>query len=305
MRRTGRGTALAVSLLAGLALGASAQEIVWTGSLELARGDYVFSEPTTSFWFSNGVDVRMGVIRIGASLPLVLQNNAVVARVGGIPLPTGGERHGELGGRGGNGSDGSNNGPGGQGGTSGSIAGLAAAEVEDPVVIEPGSYEIEVADPLLTVGTDLRIESGPLRSVFLGASAKPPLRSVESGVGTGAWDAGVGAGVVISIADLLVLVDATYWSYGDLPELELKDALSYGASIGALIGDGPVGWSVSLLGSMEIVAGLEPPVSVGADILISPARGPALRAGVRAGLTESASNVSASVGWSVPLRRGS
>lgn len=297
---------LTMPLLVGLAVPAAGQELVWTGSLEAMRGEYVFTEPTTSFWFSNGLDLRLGAVRIGASLPIVLQNGAVVSRVGGMPLPTGGEQHGALRGRGGSGTGGSGGGPAGQGGAwIGPVAGdalaAAAAEAEDPIPIEPGAYEVAVADPLLTLGADVRVGSGALRSVFVAVNAKPPLRSVESGVGTGAWDAGAGAGVALSAAGLLVLLDATWWSYGDLSELELKDALSYGASIGSLVGDGPFGWSISLLGSTEIVDGIEPPISLGGDLLFTPPGRPALRAGVRVGLTEAAADVSGSVGWSVPL----
>ena len=289
-----RGVALAATLL-GSAHSTGAQEVTWTGSLELTSGDYLFTERTTTFYLLNGLDARLGAFRIGVSLPLVMQDNPVVARVGPIPLPTGGEQHGELRGRGGGGGSGS--------GSSANRLPVdgAQSQGEDPIEIESGSYDLYIADPLLRLGLDLQPSSGPLRSVYLGASAKPPLKSVNSGVGTGAWDAGGGIGLTFVAGRLLFLLDATYWILGDLPELELKNALMYGAAVGSIFGDGPWGWSISLLGSTEIIEGVDPPVSLGANVLLTPSSGRSLRVGLRVGLTEAASDIGASLGWSLPV----
>ncbi len=289
------GVALVAALLLGSASSMRAQELTWTGSLEFASGDYFFTERTSTFYLMNGLDVQIGSLRLGASLPLVAQDNAIVAQVGGIPLPTGGEQHGELRGRG--------TGTGSGSGPSADRFPIASSTLaaDDPIEIEPGSYELYAADPLLSIGLDFDVAAGPLRALYLGASAKPPLNAEDSGIGTGAWDAGAGAGLTFVAGRLLLLLNATYWSFGDLPELELKDALTYGVGLGSVFGEGPWGWSLSLMGATEIIEGIDPPVSLGGDVLLTSESGRSLRAGLRVGLTEASSDFAASVGWSLPV----
>lgn len=290
----GLGLGFVVSLVA---VGpARAQDVTWAGSADLTSGDYYFTETTTAVWISNGLTVRSGVLRFDASLPFLLENSDVVTRVGGIPVPTGGSRYsGDVAGRGG--------GPGGSGGNSavGTMGGTMSGSMDPIVIEEPGSLTLEVADPMLGAGFDLPMSSSFLTSVRFGVSAKIPARSVESGVGTGEWDVGVGGGVSLAASRLYLMLDGTWWRLGDLPDLELKNVLAYGGALGGPFGDGSLGWAVSLWGATRMIDDVDPPASLGGDLYFNSISGRSLRLGVRFGLTESAPDLGASVGWSIPL----
>lgn len=264
---------------------AHAQDVTWSGGVDVTNGDYYFSERTTAVWIGNGLTARWDGFWLDASVPLLMQNSEAVTRVAGLPVPTGGARSGDVAGRGGSGS-----GPG-------------TGDMQRTIEIEePGSLEVDVADPMFGVGIDL-IPEGSVRSLRFGVSAKAPVRSVESGIGTGEWDFGVGGGTSIATGSLLVLLDGTWWALGDLPELELKDVLSYSAAVGGLLGDGSVGWTLSVTGSTTMIEDVEAPVSLGGDVLFWSEAGSSFRAGLRFGLTESAADLAGSLGWSVPLSR--
>ncbi|MEN8375943.1 MAG: hypothetical protein ABFS34_10885 [Gemmatimonadota bacterium] len=273
----------AAPVLLALALGAAgflpgapatAQEASWSGSVEVASGDYYFTERSTSVWVVNGVSASWGGVYVDASLPLLLQNSDAITRAGGLPVPTGGNRAGDGSGR----------------------------RHDELVVIEaPGSLELSLADPLLGAGLEFTPTNSPLRSVRVGASVKPPLRSAESGIGTGEWDAGAGAGASLELGSVLVMIQGSYWALGDTPDLELRDVFAYGAALGGFLRGDRLGWSVSVTGSTSMIDGVEAPVSIGGDVYLSLASARSLRAGVRSGLTESAADVAASVGWTIPL----
>lgn len=274
---------------------ARAQDLTWGGSADLTSGNYYFTETTTSVWISNSLNARVGPFRFDASLPFVLQNSDVVTRVAGLPIPTGGPRHsGDVSG----GGSGSGTG---MGGGTGTMADMVADSAERIQIEQPGSLTLELADPLLGAGVELTTSSTFLTSVRFGVSAKAPLRSVESGIGTGEWDVGVEGGVSFAAGRLSVLLDATWWSLGDLPDLELDDILAYGASVGGPVGDGSLGWSLSLWGATPMIDGIDAPVSAGGDLYVNSISGRALRFGVRFGLTDSAADVGGSVGWTIPI----
>ncbi|HSM07948.1 MAG TPA: hypothetical protein VLA33_02895 [Gemmatimonadota bacterium] len=278
MRESSLGLLFGAVLLGVAASTASAQEIAWAGSLDVTNGDYYFSERTTALWLTNGVVARSGAFWFDASLPVLLQNSDAVTRVGGLSVPTGGSRRG-----------------GGVGDGMGSDR-QRLLEIEDP-----GSLELDVADPLMGFGVDLPLGGGALRSVRVGVSAKAPMRSVDSGIGTGQWDFGVGAGTSVSAGSLVILLDGTWWMPGDMPDLELNDVLEYGGMVGGWFGDGSLGWSLVVSGSTSMIDDVAGPVSTGGDLLFWSDTGSSLRAGLRFGLTESAADVAVTLGWAVPL----
>lgn len=278
---------------------AGAQAVIWSGGVDVTTGDYYFSERTTAAWLVNEIDVRHGVVWAYANLPLVAQNSDVVTRVAGQPVPTGGKHSGDVAGRG----NGDGAGPGSAGASA--IPGTANASMagrQTIVVEEPGSFEVQVADPMFGAGVDLAPAGSPFRSVRFGVSAKAPIRDVASGVGTGEWDVGLEAGISLAAGSVLILADGAWWSLGDLPDLELRNMLAYSLALGGLFGDGAVGWSLSVDGSTPMIENVEAPIAVGGDLFFWSARGRSLRAGIRFGLTESAPDLAGSVGWVIPFR---
>ena len=293
------------------ASGLAGQSLSYDGSLSFSRGSYIFTEPTNSFWFSNGLTLRAGRFTLSGSLPVIIQNSGIISFVAGQPVATGGEDS-EAVGRRNKGEpvgthDGSGKGMDGRGSAALVDLPLGRQGVEDPVdgdsstVYFRGTYEVQVGDPLFSGSLELFASPGALRSVTLGVSAKAPLRSVESGVGTGAWDVGVGASVAAGSSRNLFLADLSWWSYGDLPDLVLDPGWMWGLSASRSFSAGRVAVSASFAGATAMVETMDAPMSVGLGLMVLPRVGRAVSAGVWFGLTEASPDISLSLAWSLRL----
>ncbi len=307
----GAGTLVRVLALAIVGpSGLAGQSLSYDGSASFSRGSYIFTEATNSFWFSNGLTFRAGRFTLSGSLPVIIQNSGIISFVAGQPVATGGEDS-EAVGRRNKGEpvgthDGSGKGMDGRG---------AAALVTDPFgrqgVEEPAddsttvyfrdSYEVQVGDPLFSGSLELFSSPGALRSITLGVSAKAPLRSVESGVGTGAWDVGVGASLAAGSSRNLFLADVSWWSYGDLPDLTLDPGWMWGMSASRSFSAGRVALSASFAGATAMVETMDAPMSVGLGLMVLPRIGRAFSTGVWFGLTEASPDISISLAWSLRL----
>lgn len=267
---------------------ASSQQMTYMGSLTYSTGTYVFVERTSSVWLSSTLTVRGGPLSVTGSIPVIMQNSGVVSFVAGQPLPTGGEDNGAVGGRGMGKSIGSR-GPGG------------SSMSSDSTVVFRDRYEVQIGDPLISTSIELFRGTGFLRSASIEGAAKPPLRSLESGVGTGEWDVGGGASLVLGSGLTLALVDLSYWSFGDLPDLPLSGSLLYSVGISRAVMGARGSILVSVTGATSIVDTIDPPLSVGAGFLLSAGDAKTLSVGASAGLSESSPDVSAYLGWGLRL----
>lgn len=160
----------------------------------------------------------------------------------------------------------------------------------------------EVGDPFLSAAGRLYEGNGFLRSLQANVSAKAPLRGLDSGVGTGEWDFGAGASAFTSLAGTYVFFDLTYWWYGDLPELELADGLSYGVGLSRPVFDAKGSLMVSYFGAEPLIESMDRPASLGFGASYSPRVGRSLSGGVAVGLSESSPDVSVYAGWSLRVR---
>lgn len=278
-----------------------AAQLGYSGSLQAASGSYIFPERTTSWYFSNGLNLRSGRFFASASIPIVLQNSSAVSYVTGVPIPTGGPENGKVREkRGGSGPGG----PGGRGSDRVPLALSMAADSGDLVeVTPPGDYGIHVGDPYFGAGYDLFEGTGLVRSFSLEAQAKAPVATLESGVGTGAWDFGTGAALALGSGSTFVFANLGWWHLGDMPELELKDPLLFGLALGRSFGHGAWSLLASWSGSTPMIDGVEANHSIGLACNISIGEGRSLSAGLSRGLTESGSDFSAFAGVSVRLSR--
>jgi hypothetical protein len=256
-----------------------------------ASGSYVFDARTHTGSLSNGLGLTWGRLDVSATLPILLQNSQLVSQVGGVPLPTGGEDHGVLGGRGSGETIGTR--PRGMGG-----GGTDSASQ----VVYRDEFALELGDPFFSTGLRLYEGTGFIRSVQVQGHGKAPVRGLDSGVGTGEWDFGAGASAFASLAPgTYAFVDLGYWWYGDLPELELVDGLSYGVGISQAILDSRGSVMLSFLGADPIVDSLARPASLGIGASYSTRPGRMVSGGASVGLSESSPDVSVYVGWSVGL----
>ncbi|MDZ7779132.1 MAG: hypothetical protein U5R14_04225 [Gemmatimonadota bacterium] len=269
------------------------QTVRYSGSISYSTGSYVFAERTHSFWLSNGLSVGGSKLSASATLPLIVQNSGVVSVVADQPVPTGGEGSGVVGRRSGDGPIGTRRRDGAGSGT--------GTTPTDSAVVFRDRYALEVGDPSLRVTYDAYSSSGFIRSVSLNLGAKAPLRGLESGVGTGEWDAGAGASVALGVGSTWFFLDGAHWWFGDLPELELRDGVMYSAGVSRLFGESGTSLLASVSGSSRIVPTAAAPVSVSVGLSRFLERGRSFSVGVTAGLSEASPDLSAYFGWSLPV----
>jgi hypothetical protein len=291
----GRGIRPGVALAAlGLGLaggGVDAQTVTYSGGLFYAGGSYVFDQRSDAFYLSNGLRIGLGSFELGASIPIVVQNGGVVTRVaGGVPLPTGGVDHRVVGRR-----------PRGDGiGTGGHGMGPGSTTPDDSLIVAfDDAFSAHVGDPSLSASFEPHSGFGALRSVRINGAAKVPLNDVDSGVGSGAWDVGLGSSATIAARGVLLFADLSYWWLGDLPDLELSDGLAYGvgASRSAFGGEGTV--LLMLSGMARTIETMEAPLSAALSVSHTVGSRGFLSGGLGVGLTESAPDLTVQLGWSV------
>lgn len=316
----GRRLAVAVGMLVlvpAVAPRVEAQRIEYSAAIGASRGTFVFSEPTTSWVLDQGLVLAAGWWRLGANLPLVMQNSSAITFIGGLPLPTGGPYSGVLRGR----SSGSTipmrgrRGSGSGAGTGGSIvadarlAGVADAVAAPPLaslvdsgaVESPGPFSTRVGDPVLRAEAEL--SRGDATRVGARILAKLPLADPSSGIGTGAFDYGAGLSVAASIDRTFFFADVDHWVLGDMPELPLRDLTSASLGAGFAFGaQGRLSALASVSGATAIVDNVSAPLSAGASLGLAVRPERFITVGATIGLSESAPDWSLTLGWRVSLR---
>ena len=296
----------AVVHAAMLARPVQAQSLDYTGGVQSWTGAYIFTERTTSFALLTGLSLDLERLRLTATIPLLYQNSTAVSYVGGVPVPTGGPdaaavRQREPGRKVPMGGRPQGPGMGGRGPAGAMTAGVMAAATE---VAAPGDYRVDVGDPLLAADVALHDGAGLLRHVGLQLLAKVPVADVASGIGTGQWDYGAGLSLGLGGDNTFLLADASYWVVGDLPDLQLRNTISYAVSLGRSLRGGD--WSVhgSVLGSSSVIANAAAPLSLGLGLGYAPRRTLGINVGVSVGVTEAAPDVTSFVGWRASFGRG-
>jgi len=291
--------ALALAISAGRT---AAQEMTWTTSVQYSQGDYFFTESTRSWLLYNSLAWQGERLRFSLGVPAVVQDTRAVTFVGEVPIPTGGPDSEAVGRKG----PGERVPMGGRRNATPSANGFLAPPLASQstgggdTVTAPGSYRVGLADPLLGAGLKLVRPRGAFLGLDLTASVKLPIRGIDSGVGTGELDVGIGLSTAVGRGRAMLFADAGWWSYGDPPGLELKDVVSWSVGVGGLLGSRTSGL-VSLSGSSGIMDAVDPPldasallsVDVGANINLN------LSAGV--GLSEASPDFTLGVGTRVTL----
>ena len=194
---------LILGLVGGMGRTASpllAQEMTVSTAGQYSSGDYIFTERTDLFSWTNSLSLTQGRFHGGVTVPLLVQTTPWISYGGVGPTPSGGPQHGIV--------SGNRRGP--QRGRRAPIA-----------LPDTGSYRTTgVGDPLFRVAYDVRVPSDTTRlSVQIVGLAKPPLADADAGFSTGAWDGGVGLSVSRSFFPWFVFVESTYWWLGDLENL--------------------------------------------------------------------------------------
>jgi hypothetical protein len=263
-------------VLSTLVTHAAAQDVAYTGGVQFATGRYLFETRTNSVYVLSGLDVAAGPLRLAASIPVVVQSTPWITS-GPVPLPAGGQQAGELTRQMGRG--------------------------HRRIVLPATGLETLVGfgDPLLRGEVELVRDAPNHPSVRVLAGAKPPLASIDDGFSTGAWDYGTGVSVSKRAGVHSFSADASFWHFGDLEELPLKDAWSYSASYGRVLAGGRWSLFVSGSGFTTIIDGQDPPVQIALGIGRAFSSRRALTGMLSFGVTDTAPDVTVGIGWRLSL----
>jgi len=275
LRKTLAAAAAGAMIVALAALPAAAGTFSYTGSFQVARGDYFFTQVTSGLFFFNGFSFTSRRFSLAASVPLIYQSTPYVSYTGIGVLPSGG--------------------------TESTV--VSQRQGREPVVLpEVVDYrQYGLGDPLFTLALTLVEEGSSIPAIQLSGLAKAPLANVAKGFGTGEWDWSAGLSVSKRLGRLFLFADANYWIMGDLPDLELQNAWAFGISIGHSIGDGRFAVLASYWGYTEVIDGVAPPSSLGLGLSIRVGRATSLMLNSSFGLSESTPDLSFSLGWSIGL----
>lgn len=240
------------------------QQLRYSGSVGYATGYYDFTERTSTLSLLNGLALVGDRWSLSATVPIAVQNSDAVSYVGGMGVPTG-SRHDGAGRR---------------------SAGVGTS-----------SYAVVLGDPVLRASFRPYRGFGALRLLELQAMAKAPLADPATGVGTGQWDVGGGVSAGFGAGRTYFFAEASAWSPGDLPDLELKEYGTVAAGIGQPLGGG---WSglLSVSVSSAMIDGISPPASLNGGLSYGVAGSGSISVGAGVGLTDSAPDVSVYLGWS-------
>jgi len=268
-----------------------AQQLSYTGSVQYAGGNYYFTERTYSFYFTNGLTFRRDGYSFSVSVPFIIQNSPWVSYTQSGFLPTGGPQNGYVGGKGG---------MNGQSGTGmSSSRGRRRIDIPDTTSYNRSSF----SDPTLSMGIPLinSVTSNFATSLRLLGDLKIPLADPDQGYGTGAWDGGLGISLSQRVQSWFILLNMQYWWFGDMPDLKLNDALSYGGGIGKSFNKGK--WLVlgSFNGMTRIISDTDPPLNVGGGISYSLSPKSMISGNVSFGLSDSSADFLVGAGWQFVL----
>jgi len=241
----------------------------------MARGTYIFTQPTSGYFFFNGLSYTSRAFTLAATIPLIYQSTPYVSYTGVGVLPSGGT----------------------------ASSAVNQRQGRDPVVV-PEIVEYNrygVGDPVIMAGLTLVQESRSMPSIQLSGQVKAPIASVDKGFGTGEWDYSAGVGVSKKIGRVFLFADVNYWILGDLPELELQNAWAYAFSLGHAFSGGKYALMASYSGISEVIAGVAAPSSLGLGLSVRVGTGSSLMLNAAFGLSEASPDVSLSLGWSIGL----
>ncbi len=256
-------------------LAVRAGNLVYSGALQFATGDYIFTDRTNSIYLMNGLFLSVGPAHLSVSVPVIYQNTSLVSNSGPGMIPSGGE-----------GSDGVR-----QHRHGGQIHVTATNDFR----------EVEVGDPLARA--DLEVLEGGNRSpsISVAALAKPPVASVQRGFGTGKWDYGAGLSVAHVIHRYVASASMIYWVMGDPAGVDFENPIAYSIAIGRPLANSKFSALLSLSGYTQIVENTDPFRQLGILLTYWLTTRRNLNGSIIFGLTESTPDVGLSIGWGITL----
>jgi hypothetical protein len=303
-RRHAKGSVSVLWILFWVLIGADcvqAQKLSYTGSMQYATGSYFFSENTESFSFVNGFLLSGDKTTISFSVPFIYQNSPWISYGATGYLPTGGSQHGSLtdstGRRPGKGSGGGGSGMGKAQTFATSFNATTDSTITLTDTVSYNSYSF--GDPMVYANVNLFRSNSGSTSLQLNTNLKIPVTDPANGYGTGEWDFGVGTSLSQRfLGNNYLYLDITKWWFGDMPDLELQDPISYSIGFSRSLSQGKWLLNATLSGYSEIINDYEPPLNAGLGVGYFVSSKMTLNSTLSIGLTESSSDAAIGLGWS-------
>ena len=269
-------TITVAGILAGILAAApsGASEVSYEGSVQFDTGEYFFEERANIFYFYNGLDFDSGRLNLSASIPIIIQDSPWITLTGSGLVPSGG-----------------------------GMSAYADSRGRFPSRDSVGTVDMGLGDLYVKGGLDLVEMAGTRPGLQLTGSVKVPVANEDKGFGTGEWDFGAGLSISSFIKGLFLAGEASYWMFGDMPDLEFDNVISYSFSIGRPFSGGKKGLIASIYGYTDTFEDIAGPIQVALGFNYLTESGSGLTASVAMGLTESAPDLSITAGWSLPLKK--
>lgn len=299
-------------VITGLVLAAGcvqAQQVSvsYTGSAQYTTGSYFFDESTQSFSLSNGLSISGDKLAVSFNVPFIVQNSPWVSYGVAGSIPTGGPDHKTVrdSSRQGQGQGPDGDGPDGRNRilASGQSISRSMQKAADEVVLaDTASYnKASFGDPNVYANLKLYSSATGATSLRLNTGLKIPFADPTSGYGTGEWDYGMGVSLSQRAGTFFFIADMMKWWFGDLPDLELQDPLTYSFGIGKSLGTGSWLINANYSGYTEIIDGYDPPKTLNFGIGHFLSDRVSLNSSLSFGLSESSSDFALGLGWNIRL----
>jgi hypothetical protein len=266
--------------------GLDAQQLRYNGGMSYSSGSYFFGKNTGSFYLNNGLNAEFKRFSFSVNVPFVVQSTPWISYSPGGGIPTGGMQNGQV-----------------QKGRSGNPMGPGHGRHRQIDLADTVSYtRASFSDPTVRAGFRLYSGRDGRTALTMNGNLKIPLSKPSYGYGTGARDGGAGLSVMQRAGfTWMFFADATWWWFGNMDELKLKNSLAFGAGIGKIFPGS--GWMIntSLNGFTTILDSYDPPLNLSFGAGYRVHDGLFLNALIGFGLSESSPGVSGGLGWSVKL----
>ncbi len=263
---------IALAILAAPLRGRAA-EIGYSGALQFATGEYIFTDRTNSLYLLNGFYVSEGRVRVSVTLPVIYQNTSLVSNGGPGMISSGGE--------GGDGAGGHM-----QGGQMQSVG------MND-------FREIGVGDPLGRVDVEILKRGRGFPSVSIAALAKPPVANAGRGFGTGEWDFGAGLSAARGMSRFFLSASMIYWKIGDPPGVDFKNPIAYSVAVGRPFAGSRFSAILSFSGYTRVLEDADPFGQLGISLAYWPTARRYVSGTFASGLSDSTPDASVSLGWGI------
>ncbi|MBD3616319.1 MAG: hypothetical protein HUJ22_07080 [Gracilimonas sp.] len=260
---------------------AIAQEVNYNGTVQFSSGEYYFAETSRSVYLNNGVNFSYPKLHFSANLSYVFQDSPWISYTSAGGIATGGPQHGIV-------SEG---------------AGKGRKGRHDSINIPDTASYIQsgFSDPSVSLSYDVFESYNRHTILSVTGVAKVPFANPEMGFGTGAWDLSLGGSAMGWSGSWLWNASVAYWHFGDMEDLNLHDALSYGLGAGRSFSDQKVMILYSISGMSKVIEGTAAPLLTTIGVSYKMGTFTSLMFNAGYGLSESSADYSLGMGWMIHL----